>query len=162
MTISKVNGTFSYSGPTKVLFLVCLIFFGGGFIGSIAVLLVMPQIFKRLGLFWVFAIIGYYYFAKVCLTAWRERNNFVTVDDRGIALNSRLSQIQYLNWEDIINVKIHRIKRRVTITDKYNKSMRLEFELDEFSDLLNVMIDNIPQLDTTSASLRKLSASLQR
>ncbi len=162
MTNPNINATFSYSGPMKALFLFGLVFFGGGLVGSIVVLFVIPRVLERLGWFWIFVIIGYCYVTKVCLTAWRERNNFVSVDDKGIAMHSKLSQLEFINWKDIVDVKIHRFSKMLTITDRLNKTMRLEFELHKFSDLLSIIIKHIPQLDTVSASLRKLSISLQR
>jgi hypothetical protein len=162
MTNPNTNATFSYSGPMKALFLVGLVFFGGGLLGSIAGLFWEPRILERLWWFWPFVIIGYYYFAKVCLTAWRERDNLIKVDGKGIAMHSKYAQLEFINWDEIVNIKVNRFTKRLIITDKLNKTMRLEFELDNFRELLTIIINNTPQLDAVSASLRKLSASLQR
>jgi hypothetical protein len=158
MTSNNHAATFSYSSSMKGLFLFGLIFFGCGLIGSIIMLFVIPKMWWV----WIPTIIGYYYFTNICLTAWRTRDNFIKVNGEGIALHAKASQIEFVNWKDIVDVKIHKFCKRLTLRDKHDKSIKLEYELDKFSDLLDTIIDNIPQLNAVSISLRKLSASLKR
>ena len=157
MTNPNIDATYGYSGPMKGLFLFGIIFFGSGLVGSIAVIFVSPNVLERLGWVWFLVIIGYGYFSKIYITAWLERDNRVRVDDNGIAVHSKSSQLEVIKWADIVDVKIHRFRKRLTITDKFNKKMKLEFEIQNFSMLLKTIIEHIPQLDTVSTSLHKLS-----
>lgn len=129
----------------KGLMVVGLFFFGAGLFLSIILPFFVPALRKILWI-WVPVIIGYCFFLKIFINAWRERNHYITVSEKGIAANSLDSQKKFIQWENISKIRENNIFERLIITDKYDKQIKVEYELENLSRFLDILIKNISHL----------------
>jgi len=137
----------------KGLLVLALLFFGGGFIGSILLLLFVSAIQKIIWI-WIPVIIGYGFFTKICINAWQERNNYIKVNDQGIAVYTPYSQKEFIKWEDISRIRENNIFERLIIADKQNKQIKIEYELENLTKLLNILLKNISHLTEKYSSIK--------
>ena len=145
MATQEFSETFRISGSMKGLMLFGLLFFGGGLLLSIALPFFMPEIFKIIWI-WVPVIIGYCLIVKLFLKAWQERDDYITATNKGIALYSPETQKEFIKWGEISEIKENNIFERLILFGKNNKIIKIEYELTDLNNLLNILINNIPHL----------------
>jgi hypothetical protein len=131
-----------------------LVFFGGGLIVSIIMSFIEPKLI-RIWWIWIPVIIGYCIFTKMCLDAWKQRNNYVIVNDNSISLHSPENQIEIIKWNEVSEIKENSTLERLIIKDKYQKLVKLEYQLDKMSELLNIITKKIPHLAKHYSQLRE-------
>lgn len=95
----------------------------------------------------------YCFFLKIFIKAWRERNHYITVSEKGIADNSPDTQKEFIKWEDISKIRENNIFERLTITDKNNKQIKVEYELENLTNFLNILTKNISHLTSKYSSV---------
>jgi len=152
MGLSNSDLTFNIDKSFIVIF--GLVFFGGGLIVSIIMPFIDPKLL-RIWWIWIPVIIGYGIFTKMFLDAWRQRKNFVKVDENYISLHSPGNQIEIIKWSDILEIKENNILERLILKDRYQKVIRLEYQLEKMSELLNIVAKKIPHLTKQYSQLRK-------
>jgi hypothetical protein len=150
----NLTETFLFSKSTRNIILFGLIFFGGGLVLSTVMFFIEPKLVSMWWI-WVPVIIGYFFFTKMCLDAWKQRGNFIKLNDVEIALYSPESKIESINWEDITDVKENNILERLVLTDKSKKTINIEYQLENITELINILTKRIPQLTNQYSQLEK-------
>jgi hypothetical protein len=81
-----------------------MLFFGCGLIASVVIPFIEPRL---IGIWWIWlpVILGYGILAKMCLDAWRQRNNYVKVNEHSISLHSPENQIEKIQWSEISEIR---------------------------------------------------------
>ncbi len=154
MELNNSELTFKVDKSFKGIILFGLVFFSVGLIASIIIPFIEP---KLLSIWWIWipVIIGYCIFVKMSIDIWRQRNNYVRVTDNSITLHSPENQIEIIKWNEILEISEHNILGRFTIKDKFHKVIRLEYQLENMSELLNIVANKIPHLNKNYSQLRK-------
>jgi hypothetical protein len=145
MDKSEVLETFKMSSSMKGLIVVGLLLFGIGFVASIVIPIFDKRIFYILWI-WVPVIIGYLFFLKLFITAWKQRNNYIATSNDGISLCSPESQLEFIKWSDIDRFKENNIFERLTVIDRFEKHINVEYELENLNKFLSILIANIAHL----------------
>lgn len=138
-----------------------LAFFSLGLLGSIIMCFVEPRLMLELWWIWIPVIIGYLIFVKVIYSAWKERNHFITMDDNSINVNSEEGQIESLKWSEIMQIKESLISKRITLIGKYHKIVKLEYQLENFHELIINIIDRMEYLKESLSKYRKFHKTNQ-
>jgi hypothetical protein len=131
-----------------------LFFFGAGLILSILLPFFEPALIK-MWLIWIPVIIGYFFFLRIFIKAWQKRNSYITVNEKGIAESSPGSLKEFIKWEDILTIRENSIFERLTITDKNGKQIKVEYELENLTSFINILIRKIPHLTNKFTSITK-------
>jgi len=150
----NLTETFHFSKSTRNIILFGLIFFGGGLVLSTVMFFIEPKLVSMWWI-WVPVIIGYFFFTKMCLDAWKQRSNYIKVNEHGIALYSPESKIESIKWKDITDVHENNIFERLVLKDKFKKTIKIEYELENITELINILTKSIPQLTNQYSQLEK-------
>ena len=153
MDKSRFTEIFKMSSSMKGIIVLGLFLFGAGLLTSIVLPLFDRRIVKILWI-WVPVIIGYFFLLSLFFKAWKQRNNYIATSDDGVFLCSPDSQIEFIKWDDIDHFKENNIFERLTIIDRCNKQIRVEYELQNLNRFLNILIDNISHLKAKYSSLK--------
>lgn len=138
----------------KSIILLGLVFFGGGLVLSIIMPFVEPELI-RIWWIWGPVILVYIIFTKMFIDAWNQRNNYVRLNNDSIALHSPEILLETLKWSEIKEIKENSIFERLILKDKFDKAVRLEYQLENMSELLNIVFKNVPHLTKQYSLLRK-------
>ncbi|BBO66619.1 hypothetical protein DSCA_05490 [Desulfosarcina alkanivorans] len=153
MDKSEVLETFKMSSSMRGLIIVGLLLFGIGLVASIVIPIFDKRIFNILWI-WIPIIIGYVFFLKLFITAWKQRNNYIATNNDGISLCSPESQLEFIRWSDIDRFKENNIFERLTVIDRFEKHINVEYELENLNKFLSILIANIAHLKEKYSSLK--------
>lgn len=143
----------------KGIILLGLVLFGGGLVLSILLPFVEPKLI-RIWWIWVPVIAGYCIFTKIFIDTWKQLKNYVKLNDYSISLHSPNSLLETIKWTEIKEIKENGILERLILQDKFGKAVRLEYQLENMSELLNIVFKKIPHLAKHYSQLRKFRRSI--
>ncbi len=148
MNETNTEKRYELHGSLRSLLSFGLFFFSIGLVGSIVLIFKLPGLLVEA--WWIFipVIIGYIIYVKIIYSAWKERNNFITIDEDSITLHNIQSKVEVLNWSDIVQIKENHFLKSITIYGKHHKSIKVEYQLQNFNELLQYIIEKTPQLKT--------------
>lgn len=160
MEESNLDLTFNVEKSMKNMILFGLILFCGGLVVSIVMLFVEPKL-MLIWWIWLPVIVGYCLFTKMFLDVWKQRNNYVKVNDNAISLHSPENQIELIEWKDIVQIKENNYFERLILKDKSNRIIKLEYELENITELLRILAEKIPHLADQYSKLGKFRRTNQ-
>lgn len=136
---------FRISALLRLMLVSGIVLFGGGFFGSIALLLFMPNISRILWL-WVLVILGYGALVVLFIREWKRRNYLIRTSSEGIAAYPSNSEVTYIRWQDIATIRESSVLERLMVVDKNNKSLTVGYGIDRPNEFLRVLIANLAHL----------------
>lgn len=145
MNQNNIQSKFCFHPSFIVNIVIGIVFFGVGFI----VALLLPLFYSKalvIWQFWLFIVIGYLVVFLLFFFAWKHRNDYITIDDDAIHLYLKSDRIISLKWHEIIAVKEHNFLKRLTLRDKNNNLLKIEYQIENLKSLLNIIINNISHL----------------
>jgi hypothetical protein len=150
---------FELSGAIKGEITFGFIIFSIGFVGSIIMCFVDPILMLKLWWMWIPVIIGYSIFVKMFFSAWKERKYFITIDESAIAVNSDDKQLDKLEWSDVIQIKESHLGKRIILFGKYDQLIKLEYQLENFHELILYAIERMDHLIRSFPNSREFHKS---
>ena len=154
MNQGNLDSTFNIDKSFKSIIIIGCLFFGGGLISSIILPFIVPNI-SRIWWIWIPVILGYAIFTKMFIDAWKQRSNYIKVNEDEIALYSPESKIESIKWKNITDVKENNILERLVLKDNFKKTIKIEYQLEKITELVNILTKSIPQLTNQYSQLKK-------
>ncbi len=149
--------TFQFSRSTKGIVLFGLILFTLGLFGSVALLFYVA---KKILWVWILVILGYIFFTVVFVRIWRTRNNVITVEHAGIGIHGPNSPNRFIRWEDISELTEHNILGKLSVKNRNDEGITIDYGVSRMNLLLTSLINHIPRLVAGYALLNRFHRTL--
>ena len=155
MDQDNLNRIFKMDKSFNSIFILGLIFFGGGLLISIVLPFFLPVLIEELWWMWIPVIVGYIIFTKMFLEAWYSRKNYIKLNDYSISLHSPDRQIGVLKWTEIEKIEENSVFERLILYGPFKKKLNLEYQMENISELFSIIFLKVPQLTNRYSKLRE-------